>query len=269
MSFHPHLHCIVSAGGWDEIKQKWQYAKHVKHGFFLPQKVVAACFKKHFLTRFTQIWEYEDLTLPKELMHLNNTGEFRQFYNQIAFKKNWVVKVMPPLDNPKRVIDYLGRYVYRIAITDSRIKEVKKEARKVVFEYKDYAASTEGGSPPPIKTLTLDALEFIRRFAQHVLPQGFQKTRYYGIYATANKSKLITKIRQNLGKAVWQTVVRTVCQIIILATGQNPNLCPCCGADQLIVALIAPIKTPHTVKLTQHINKIYRPPPGESKSGVF
>jgi hypothetical protein len=269
MSFHPHLHCIVSAGGWDDKNQKWQDAKHVKHGFFVPQKVVAACFKKHFLTLFTQIWEQGDLSLPKELMHLNNTDDFRQFYNQIAFKKNWVVKVMPPLDNPKRVIDYLGRYVYRIAITDNRIKEIKKEARKVVFEYKDYAASTEGGSPPPMKTLTLDALEFIRRFAQHVLPQGFQKTRYYGIYATANKRKLIPKIRQSMGKAVWQTVVRTVCQIIILATGQNPNLCPCCGAQELIIALIAPVKYPPTIKKTQDIIKIVRPPPEATKTDAF
>ena len=175
MSFHPHLHCILSAGGWHDTKQTWIKAKKLNSGFFIPQKVLAACFKKHFLVAFSQLWEQDNLLLPKDLMHLNNPDEFRQFYRQIAFKKNWIVKIMPPLDNPKRVIDYLGRYVYRIAITDSRIKEVKIKERQVVFEYKDYAAQTDQNQPPLLKTLTLDAIEFIRRFAQHVLPKGFQK----------------------------------------------------------------------------------------------
>jgi Putative transposase len=269
MSFHPHLHCIVSTGGWDDKNQKWLTAKHIKHGFFLPQKVVAACFKKHFLSALSRIWEQGDLLLPKELMTLNNVNGFRQFYTQIAFKKNWVVKVMPPLDNPKRVIDYLGRYVYRIAITDNRIKEINIEDRKVVFEYKDYAAQTEGDTAPPMKTLTLDALEFIRRFAQHVLPQGFQKTRYYGIYATANHARLVSKILQSIGKAIWKTTLRTVCQIIMQATGQNPNLCPCCGAQELVIALIPPIKDPLTIEKTQDIIKIVRPPPQATKTDTF
>lgn len=252
MSFHPHLHCILSAGGWHDTQQTWIKAKKLNSGFFIPQKVLAACFKKHFLIAFSQLWEQDKLLLPKDLMHLNNPDEFKQFYKEIAFKKNWIVKIMPPLDNPKRVIDYLGRYVYRIAITDSRIKEVKMKERQVVFEYKDYAAQSDPSQLPPLKTLTLDAIEFIRRFAQHVLPKGFQKTRYFGIYATAYRSKLLPHIRQSLGQSNWQTALRSVCQIIIAATGQNPNVCPCCAATNLVTNTILPQKP----LINKEINKV-------------
>lgn len=272
MSFHPHLHCILSAGGWNDNKQTWIEPKKLNSGFFIPQKVLAICFKKHFLLAFSQLWENDKILLPKDLMQLNNPVQFKLFYNQIAFKKNWIVKIMPPLDNPQRVIDYLGRYVYRIAITDSRIKEVKIQARKVVFEYKDYTAQTEGETQPPLKTLTLDALEFIRRFAQHVLPKGFQKTRYFGIYATACRPKILPTIRKSICKSAWQATVRSVAQIIMALTGQNPNLCPCCGSQKLIIVLIPPLKYIFTFIKTDplnNINKIYRPPPGAAQTGVF
>lgn len=261
MSFHPHLHCILSAGGWNDTKQAWLEPKKLNSGFFIPQKVLAACFKKHFLFAFSQLWEDDKLLLPKELMQLNNPDEFKQFYNQIAFKKNWIVKIMPPLDNPKRVIDYLGRYVYRIAITDSRIKEVKMNDRKVIFEYKDYAAQNDDNKPPPIKTMSLDALEFIRRFAQHVLPKSFQKTRYFGIYGTACRKKLIPTIAKTLGKTAWNPTVRSVCQIVMATTGQNPNLCPCCGAEKLVSITILPIKTTPCGQKKENIIHLSRPPP--------
>ena len=262
MSFHPHLHCILSAGGWDDVNKKWISAKNLKNGFFIPQKVAAACFKKHFLFAFSQIWEEGNLLLPKELMQLNNPDDFKIFYNTIAFKKNWVVKIMPPLDKPNRVIEYLGRYIFRIAITDSRIKDVKIDDQKVVFEYKDYAAQTDDNKTPPVKSMTLDALEFIRRFAQHVLPKGFQKVRYSGIYATATRKKLFPIIiALAFAKTLWLKNIRTVCQIIIAATGQNPNICPCCGAEDLLVILIQPVNPPIR-KLKADNNLILaRPPP--------
>lgn len=261
MSFHPHLHCILSAGGWSDSKQTWIHPKKLNSGFFIPQKVLAACFKKHFLFAFSQLWEEDKLLLTKELMQLNNPDAFKQFYNQIAFKKNWIVKIMPPLYNPKRVIDYLGRYVYRIAITDSRIKEVKINDRKVVFEYKDYAAQKDDNIPPPIKTLSLDAIEFIRRFAQHVLPKNFQKTRYFGIYATACRKKRIPTIAKTLNKTAWNPTVRSVCQILMAATGQNPNLCPCCGAEKLIITVILPLKSVPKGQLKNNLIILPRPPP--------
>jgi Putative transposase len=261
MSFHPHLHCILSAGGWHDTKQTWIKAKKLNSGFFIPQKVLATCFKKHFLVAFSQIWEQDKLLLPKDLMQLNNPDEFRQFYNQIAFKKNWIVKIMPPLDNPKRVIDYLGRYVYRIAITDSRIKEVKIKERQVLFEYKDYAAQTDPSQLPPFKTLTLDALEFIRRFVQHVLPKGFQKTRYFGIYATAYRTKLLPQICKSINQSHWHTALRSVCQIIMAATGLNPDVCPCCASVNLIAKTILPQKSNFIRALNIQITPVSRPPP--------
>ena len=244
MIFHPHLHCILSAGGWDDKNLIWVEPKYLNSGFFISQKVLAACFKKHFLFAFLALWEEGNLLLPKDLMQLNNPDDFKAFYNKIAFNKKWVVKIMPPLDNPQRVIDYLGRYIYRIAITDNRIKEINENDRKVIFEYKDYAAQLDPISrvkddklPPPVKTMPLDAIEFIRRFSQHVLPKGFQKTRYSGIYATASRKKLLPIILIFLGNLVGKMSVpiplRSVCQIIMAFTGVNPNLCPCCGAEKL------------------------------------
>lgn len=240
MSFHPHLHCILSAGGWEDTKQQWIEPKRLNSGFFIPQNVMAACFKKHFLYEFSRLRNDAKLALPKELMHLNDPDQFRHFYNQIAFKKNWVVKIMPPLDNPKNVIDYLGRYIYRIAITDNRIREIQAERRKVIFQYKDYAEKTVPGQSPPLKEMTLDAIEFIRRFAQHVLPKGFQKARYWGIYGTACRKKTLSKIGEKVGKPTWNKIIRSVFQIIMAATGQNPNVCPCCGEEKLISFPILP-----------------------------
>jgi Putative transposase len=262
MSFHPHLHTIVSAGGWDDLNQRWMPAQKLKKGFFMPQKVLAACFKKHFLFAFSQLWEDNKLLLPKDLMHLNMPHEFKKFYHEIAFKKNWIVKIMPPLDNPQRVIEYLGRYIYRIAITDSRIKEVKIHDRVVVFDYKDYADQSnqsDKSQPPPLKTMSLDALEFIRRFAQHILPKSFQKTRYFGLYATAGRAKISTKITAHLGKLSWIKSVRSVCQIIIAFTGADPNICPCCGGQKLVVIPILPTM-PKKPK-NNLINLKTRPPP--------
>jgi hypothetical protein len=163
------------------------------------------------------------------------------------------------------VIDYLGRYVYRVAITDSRIKEVNVKQRRVVFEYKDYAAQSDPTKPPPIKQMTLEAMEFIRRFSQHVLPQGFQKIRYFGIYGTAYRSKILPLILQTLNPPMSQVIVRSVSQIVTAITGHNPNDCPCCGAQKLVVHLIVPIKTqPYNQQYTQinkHNNLIARPPP--------
>ncbi len=267
MSFHPHLHCIVSAGGWNDSQQTWIEPQKLNSGFFIPQKVLAACFRKHFLFAFSQLWEDSKLSLPKELMHLNNPHEFKQFYNQIAFKKNWIVKVMPPLDNPKRVIDYLGRYIYRIAITDSRIKEVKIKERTVVFEYKDYTAQKDENQPPPLKTMSLDAMEFIRRFTQHVLHKSFQKTRYFGVYATACRKKILPTIAKTLAKNAWNPTIRSVCQIVMAATGQNPNTCPCCGAEKRLTTIILPIKvTPNdsnvsNAPISTNIILLPRPPP--------
>ncbi len=264
MSFHPHLHCILSAGGWNDTKQHWVEPKKLNSGFFIPQKVLAACFKKHFLIAFSQLWEDGKLLLPKDLMHLNNQQDFKQFYNQIAFKKNWIVKIMPPLDNPQRVIEYLGRYLYRIAITDNRIKQAKIIERQVVFDYKDYAAQTNKNTPPPMKTMALDAIEFIRRFAQHILPKGFQKTRYFGIYATAYRSKLLPHIRHTLNLPAWHYALRSVCQIIIAATGQNPNLCPCCASINLSSINISPLKPTLNPIHPKYIFVRSRPPPTNS-----
>jgi Putative transposase/Transposase zinc-binding domain len=261
MAFHPHLHCILSAGGWDDKNQTWIQPKYLNSGFFIPQKVMAACFKKHFLFAFVQLWEEGNLLLNKELMHLNNPDDFKIFYNQIAFNKNWVVKIMPPLNNPQRVIDYLGRYIYRIAITDNRIKEVNLKERNIIFEYKDYAAQKDDKLPPPIKTLPLDALEFIRRFAQHVLPKSFQKARYFGIYATASRTKLLVIILAFLGKTNWHKNIRSVSQIIMAFTGIDPNICPCCGAKNLIVITIEPLKMPNSAPITHIITLNIRPSP--------
>ena len=194
-------------------------------------------------------------------MHLNHTEGFKNFYKSIAFKKNWVVKILPPLDNPKRIVDYLGRYVFRIAITDSRILEVKKQEQKVIFQFKDYAAQTNTDAPPPIKTMTLDALEFMRRFAQHVLPKSFQKIRYFGIYATACRQKRLPKIAQSLGISQTKKHLRTVCQIIVAATGQNPNQCPCCAAQNLSVIILKPVNPPIRKTKTNNIIVVARPPP--------
>jgi len=172
LSLHPHLHCIVPGGGITPC-QKWKTAKG-QNKYLFPVKAMAKVFRAKFVQE-----------LRKEI-ELDN-----DFYKQL-FARNWVVYCKQPFFGSAQVVEYLGRYTHKIAISNHRIKNI--ENHSVTFSAKNYR---HGGKTHPV---TLTDREFIRRFATHILPKGFTRIRHYGILSSSLKNNVIPELQKQLGK---------------------------------------------------------------------
>ena len=173
MKEHPHLHCIMPAGGLSFDREHWVHVPD-KNNFFIAGKVLAKKFRGKFLDMMKQLKQKEELGFHGKLAGIKGPEQFNRFLAPL-YQKNWVVNVQKPMGNPEKILEYLSRYVFRIAITDRRILEVKDG--KVRFSWKDYRTGR-------FREMKLDIGEFIRRFLLHVLPKGFFKVRYYGIFSS-------------------------------------------------------------------------------------
>jgi hypothetical protein len=226
MSLHPHLHCIVPSGGLTETGE-WKDCK--KGGnFFARFSDIADLFRKHYLNYIVEYWENGQLEFGNDpgLQPLAEATYMSKFIEKLR-KKSWNLRVGKPMSGVQQVVNYLGRYIYRIAIANSRILEIGEKS--VRFTVKDYAATTDPSQPVAEKEMELEGVEFLRRFAQHILPPSFQRVRYYGFYAAAAKTRL-DKAKQLIGNRDWCYALRTVVQIIAAMIGFDPDICPCCGA---------------------------------------
>jgi len=242
MKEHPHLHCIMPAGGLSFDKEHWVHVKG-KNDFFIPGKVLAKKFRGKFLGLLKLIKEKGELEFHGRLAAIKGPVQFNRFLTPL-YKKRWVVNVQKPLGKPEKILEYLSRYVFRIAITDRRILEVKDG--KVRFSWKDNRTGL-------FRQMKLDIDEFIRRFLLHVLPKGFFKVRYYGIFCSRNRKHNIAKAKELLaqetenhnleavedGLQVWEkqnTVWDNIMEGILKF--QKPN-CPLCKKGRLRFAGIA------------------------------
>jgi len=205
LCFHPHIHCIVPSGGLTR-DMKW---KNSRRKFFLPVKVLSRKFRGKFLA------------LLKELKPDTDERLFDE-----AYRKEWVVYCKPPFKTAACVVEYLGRYTHRVAISNNRI--LKVENGSVSFRWRDYKDSSK------LKVMTISAEEFIRRFLLHILPERFMKIRHYGILGNRNKTKKLT-----LCKRLTNTVLRvkektSALDLIRKFLGRDICKCPACGAERKI-----------------------------------
>ena len=203
MTLHPHLHCIVPGGGLTK-QGKWKHAKS-DGKYLFNVKGMSTVFRGRFIAALKQQLPQQ---MTKELI-------------DALYKHNWVVYAKRPFTGPQSVIEYLGRYTHKIAISNHRIKNV--EGDKVTFSYKDY----KHGSVK--KEMALDATEFIRRFSLHVLPKGFVRIRHYGICSSSAKQKSALIIKAQLPPAVQQCAPATKATPI----AYNPKQCPCCKKETM------------------------------------
>jgi len=218
---HPHLHCIVTGGGLSKDKSKWIKAKKAKHkNFFIHVNVLSDLFKKKFLYYFKKAQKNQELKFIGKISELNEYKVFQRMLNSLYAKK-WITYCKRPFGGAEKVVEYLGRYTHRVAISNNRIKRMKNN--KVVFEWKDYR------DKDTTKEMELPAVEFIRRFMLHIVPENFYKIRYYGILSSRNKQKDIARCREILGvvkemepkKAeITQTWID---KEILVGTSQCPN----------------------------------------------
>jgi hypothetical protein len=225
---HPHLHTIVPAGGWDPMAQCW---KHSRKKFFLPVKVISAVFKGKFLSLLKAAYNDGQLKLEGEIKPLQLKSNFKQLLNEL-YQIPWVVYAKKPFNNAQHIINYLGRYTHRVAIGNNRIIGIEND--QVIFKWKDYK---DRGSN---KIMKLGATEFIRRFLLHVLPKGFCKIRYFGIFASRNRKLLFTRCRHATGHTSVHSKFTGLSwkQALLTACGIDLCLCPVCKTGKMQTVLL-------------------------------
>ena len=216
LSLHPHVHMLVPAGGLDTDGMQWIASSK---GFFLPVKALSKIFRARMLFLLRGAVFSKQLRVPEQWAGKDISGELKL----LAEAKDWVVHLEKSRLSPGKVVEYLGRYIQRVAITNHRIDSI--DGDNVSFFYKDYADNGKR------KKMTLHALEFIRRFMQHILPKGFSKVRYYGILSIKNRKDKLLRCLELINKILLPSRfegLRTE-QIFVLLTGKDYTLCPVCG----------------------------------------
>src|SRR6204780_3267339 len=176
---HPHVHCVIPAGGLSPDNQRWV---RPRYAFFLPVKVLSRVFRGKFVAGLRRLYRSGELCLPGTLKPLTQEKVFLSFLRSL-FHQDWVVYAKPPFGGPKHVLQYLARYTHRVAISNHRL--VNFADGKVTFRWKDYARGRK------TRLMTLSTEEFLRRFLLHWLPHGFVRIRFFGFLANRRRASFL------------------------------------------------------------------------------
>ncbi len=224
--FHPHLHCVVTGGGLSQDGASWVAGQQ---RYLLPVKVLGKLFRGKFLAHLQQAYEDGELEFKGSTAELADPVVWARLRDSL-YGKDWVVYAKPPFGGAEQVFRYLGRYTHRVAISNHRIKEIADG--RVLFSVKDYKDHAHH------KTMSLDAVEFLRRFLLHVLPKGFVRIRHYGLCASRNVNTKLVTARRLLGpEAATEPQHETKSvkpeqpwwERFYAMTGIDPMVCPDCG----------------------------------------
>lgn len=230
LSFHPHVHCIVSGGGMRQQGDALVWKQAVRHNdrFLFPVRAMAMVYRAKFLQGLLKLVRDGKVQVPD--------GFALQPIVDTLYKRNWVVYAKRPFGGPEQVIEYLGRYTHKVAISNQRIQYIDHAKQEVVFAYKDY---TDGGKQ---KQMTLRATEFLRRFEQHILPKGLTKIRSYGYLGNRGRAQRIRTMLLLMKLPLHPVKTSTPWEARVLeATGVPHNRCPACQKDTLqLVQVMVP-----------------------------
>ncbi len=218
---HPHLHCVVPGGGLSADGERWISCRP---GFFLPVRVLSRLFRRLFLAQLQTAFDAGHLRFFNALEPLQVPRAFARHLAP-ARRAEWVVYAKPPFGGPQHVLEYLGRYTHRVAISNNRL--IDFGAGMVSFRWKDYRHVSRQ------KVMRLEAQEFMRRFLLHVLPAGFQRIRHYGLLANRCRAVKLARCRQLLAEPAPVVEVPEVPldyrDRYQLLTGKSLRDCPKCG----------------------------------------
>lgn len=218
LMYHPHIHCIVPGGGLNSCEE-WVNSRKK---FLIPVKVLSRKFRGKFLYYLKKA----KLEFYSSISHLMDTYKFNDFMTSL-YQKEWIVYCKPPFKNAGCVVEYLGRYTHRVAISNNRI--LKLEEGMVTFKWRDYKDNNKQ------KNMKLTTDEFIRRFIVHVLPNRFTKIRHYGLLSPRNKAKklkLCKKLTDTISNGESKIKLSTL-DLLKKLTGKDFTICPCCGTGHL------------------------------------
>jgi hypothetical protein len=223
--YHPHVHCIVPAGGIDQSYQ-WKTSKG-KGGFLFYVPAVANKFRGKFMDQLHRYYKAGELKATGKRAILLNPKVWRTLKDKL-YKTNWVVNCKEPFSGPETVLEYLGRYTHKIAISNYRIKEIS--GTTVGFTYLDRADGNKQ------KYLEMPGVQFIRRFLCHIVPARFTRIRHYGFLSTRVKRELLKTIRGLLHHPDPGTKPTfTVREVVKIVYGHDINVCRSCMQGALLV----------------------------------
>ena len=230
LSQHVHLHCVVTGGALAHDGSRWIQAKT---GFLFPVRALSKVFRGKFLDGLHDAFDAGDVTACGSVAALQNPDVFHRWLGRLR-SQAWVVYSKPPFGGPKQVLEYLGRYTHRVAISNERILGL--DAGIVHFRWKDYARDNT------IKIMRLEAHEFIRRFLLHVVPDGFVRIRHFGILANRHRRQCLDRCRELLGKSTVSPPVQPepVRDLMLRLTGVDIEMCPVCRRGRLHLAQVLP-----------------------------
>jgi hypothetical protein len=235
---HPHLHCVVPGGGVSPNGKSWIPARRLRSGgrFFLPLPVLGARFRRLFLEALIELFREGRLQFHGALQGLGEPRAFRRCLRDLAVR-DWVVHAQAPMAAPAQVVEYLGRYTHRVAISNHRLLAL--DAGAVSFSWKDYRQDGR------VKTLRLEATEFLRRFLLHVLPRGFVRIRYFGFFANCRGESGMEQARRLLQVTPAQQLLpvpparpQTLRGRLLPA---GPALCPVCRRGHMVRVQLLPV----------------------------
>ena len=243
--FHPHLHCVVPDGGISLDGARWISCRP---NFFLPVKVLSRLFRRLFLQYLQEAFDAGKLRFFTSLQALQDPQAFNRHLDLLR-DVEWVVYAKPSFAGPQQVVDYVGRYTHRVAISNHRIVDI--EDGQVKFKWRDYRDNNQQ------KTMPLTADEFIRRFLLHVLPSGFHRIRYYGFLGNRHRKEKLEHCRQLLGMAspkegsAEPTIQEDYRDRYERLTGRSLRECPVCHRGRMIAVKALPqVRSSPTIRNT-------------------
>jgi hypothetical protein len=226
---HFHLHCLIPAGALSMDGSGWRAARK---SYLFSVKALSLVFRGKVLDLIKQAFIKGELRFPGRTAAMAEAAACSGLLGTLRNKK-WVVYAKRPFSSPDKVLDYLGRYTHRVAISNNRIVSVEDSAEggRVTFSYRDRKNGNQ------TRTMTLEASEFIRRFLLHVLPDGFMRIRHFGLLANRSKNQKLARCRELLGNGQQPSREgkKSVRQLMLEVTGLDLALCPVCGVGTLVI----------------------------------
>jgi hypothetical protein len=221
LNAHFHLHCLIPGGA---VSEDWTRWIPCKNDYLFNHEALSLLFRGKFIHHMKKAYKKGKLHFPGKCASYETPQGFKQLIHSL-YSNKWVVHVKEPIKHPEYVLEYLGRYTHRVAISNHRL--VSSQDGHVTFTYKNRKTQQ-------IQHTTIEAVEFIRRFLLHSLPNGFVKIRHYGFLANRNRTKNLAKIRQlHPLPQIAKTAQKSVEEIMLSLTGNDINLCPCCGKGKM------------------------------------
>ena len=224
---HFHLDCLLPAGVLSFDQTRWNKARGK---YLFSNRALATAFKNRYIKQLISLYKTGKLEFVGASAALANADRFGCLIRSLR-KNKWIVYAKRPFAGPEQVLEYLGGYTHRVAISNNRLKSLQNGT--VTFSYRDRA---DGNT---VKLMSLGAMEFIRRFLLHVLPDGFVKIRYFGFLAHRNKTRCISLIRKLIGQRAQpiQTLSETPVEMMLRLTGVDITCCPQCKKGKMVAAM--------------------------------